>query len=127
MDLPKGELAEAVVSGSGFKPYVMFAVTEGSEAASEIPVDGVRGLKRATDIHTSNSAKGVDDRQGGTKAEWEGETFSLYVKDPVTAQLVMTVMEDARLKEDQIIGGWGGSGLKGHVRDCGKGQRAARK
>ena len=62
----------------------MFAVTEGNEAKSEIPVDGVRGLKRATDIAESRTAKGVDDKKGGTRAVWEDEKFSLYVSHCTT-------------------------------------------
>lgn len=35
-DLPGGDFAESIVSGSGCKPYVMFAVTEGDEAKDKV-------------------------------------------------------------------------------------------
>ena len=45
---------------SGFKPFVMLAVTEGDEAKESIPPDGVRGLKRATDVAVSSTSEGKD-------------------------------------------------------------------
>ena len=71
--LPRESMVEALASGfsggSGFNPFVMFAIVEGSGnsdgsagsgSGNSLPFSGVRGLPRAFDIAQSSTSKARD-------------------------------------------------------------------
>lgn len=64
---------------------------------TQVPFDGVRGLKRATDVAQSPPVRGEESGKGRSRARWEDQVFYLYVKDPTDARLVITVMEQVTL------------------------------
>ena len=103
------DLAQALLSGGGVDPYVIFALNEESEDG---PKEGAIALDRAVDRARSSTrwAKPLVDQwkdrgKEGT-AEWdeEQECFYLYVKDPSRAQLALTVFDEEVAKDDLALG-----------------------
>jgi hypothetical protein len=82
--LPRESMVEALAAGftggSGFNPFVMFALVEGSSddalAASGLPASGVRGLARAFDVAQSSTSRARDYETSGGFGGLGKETFS---------------------------------------------------
>jgi len=76
-------LASGLSGGSGFNPFVMFAIVEGSSSedgtggsGKSLPFSGVRGLPRAFDIAQSSTSKARDYETAGGFGGMGKEVYS---------------------------------------------------
>ncbi|KAK3288513.1 hypothetical protein CYMTET_4016 [Cymbomonas tetramitiformis] len=118
-NLPEADgAAESMLSGKGSDAYVLMALVESGEEADSKELaknyrEGVLALNQASNVVRSSTvwANGKDKSgneyfpgKDGGKHVWGGEEHSLYLRDPLKAQLVITVLDENLVSEDPIIG-----------------------
>eukprot|EP00667_Euglena_gracilis_P001784 EG_transcript_1785 len=113
---PEQDGTERLLSGGGSDVYTLWAVTEDEDDVKVLGAKhslGVLDLQRAAHVARSSTIWAKNTKENGTYTErrggrgdyeWNEEVIHLYVKDPGTAVLSITLMDDEVLKAHDVIG-----------------------